>query len=87
LNYTINEYRGHKCQGYNIDCNFFCNENYVITGSEDSNIYIYDTLSANIVAKYKTHQKCVNLVISIIYYFIKKTIIIILKKLKLKIFR
>ncbi len=74
MNFAINEYRGHKCQGYNIDCNFFCNENYIITGSEDSNIFIYDTLSANIIAKYKTHQKCVNLVnyfryIKIIFHF------------------
>ena len=60
--HCLNEYRGHKCQGYNIDCNFFVNENYVITGSEDSNIYIYDTNSGEMVIKYKTPQKCVNLV-------------------------
>ena len=58
----MNEYKGHKCVGYNIECNFFINEKYVITGSEDSHIYIYDTMSAEIAAKYKTHQKCVNLV-------------------------
>ena len=57
------EYKGHKCVGYNIDSNFFCNENYIITGSEDSYIYIYDTFSGEMVTKYKTHQKCVNLVI------------------------
>jgi WD40 repeat protein len=34
----------------------------VITGSEDSYIYIYDILTAGLVKKYKTPQKCVNLV-------------------------
>jgi WD40 repeat protein len=58
----LNEYRGHKCVGYNIETNFFVNEKYVITGSEDSHIHIYDTVSSNLVYKYKTHQKCVNLV-------------------------
>jgi len=58
----INEYKGHKCNGYNIESNFFVNERYIITGSEDSFVYIYDTLSSNLVTKYKTHQKCVNLV-------------------------
>ena len=35
----------------------------IITGSEDSHIYIYDKLTANVVAKYKTNQKCINQVI------------------------
>ena len=60
--YALNEYSGHLCKGFNIDCNFFNNEKYVITGSEDSFIYIYDSVSAKLVKKYKTHQKCVNLV-------------------------
>ena len=38
------------------------NESCVITGSEDSYIYLYDIHSSNIVKKYKTNQKCVNLV-------------------------
>lgn len=59
---SINQYRGHTCKGFNIDCNFFMNENYILTGSEDSHIYIYDTTSTEIVKKFKTHQKCVNLV-------------------------
>lgn len=56
------EYKGHKCVGYNIETNYFNKENYVITGSEDSYIYIYDILTSALVKKYKTPQKCVNLV-------------------------
>ena len=62
LKKCVVEYRGHKCVGYNIETNFFNNEKYVITGSEDSFIYIYDIMSATLVKKYKTPQKCVNLV-------------------------
>ena len=59
--YCVNEYSGHKCAGYNIDSNFFAKEQYIITGSEDSNIYIYDAVSAKIAHKIPTHQKCINL--------------------------
>jgi WD40 repeat protein len=58
----INQYKGHKCVGYNIESNFFGMDKYIITGSEDSHIYIYDIMSRDIVCKYKTSQKCVNLV-------------------------
>ena len=55
------QYKGHKCFGFNIEANFFCEDNYVITGSEDSNIYIYDRLTGKIAKKIQTHQKCINL--------------------------
>jgi WD40 repeat protein len=61
-NYCVNEYKGHLCKGFNIESNFFCEEKYIVTGSEDSFIYIYDTISSDLVMKYKTNQKCVNLV-------------------------
>lgn len=37
-------------------------EKYIITGSEDSTIYIYDTQTAKIVQKIPTIQRCINLV-------------------------
>ena len=58
----LNEYNKHKCVGYNIECNFFNNEQYVLTGSENSHIYIYDILNSNLYYKIKTQQKCTNLV-------------------------
>ena len=58
----INEYNKHKCVGYNIECNFFDKEQYVITGSENSHFYIYDILNNNIYYKIKTQQKCINLI-------------------------
>ena len=58
----INEYNKHKCIGYNIECNFYLNENYIMTGSEDGNIYIYDIFNNNIYYKLKTSLKCINLI-------------------------
>ena len=58
----INEFNKHKCIGYNIECNFYLNEKYVMTGSEDGNIYIYDICNNNIYYKFKTQLKCINLI-------------------------
>ena len=58
----IYEYNKHKCVGYNIECNFYLNENYIITGSEDGNIYIYDILNNKNYYKLKTLLKCINLI-------------------------
>jgi WD40 repeat protein len=60
--YCLNEFNKHKCVGYNIECNFYLNEKYVMTGSEDGNIYIYDIYNNNIYYKIKTKLKCINLI-------------------------
>ena len=58
----INEYQKHKCTGYNVECNFYNEEKYLITGSETGSIFIYDILNKNIYKEIKTHLKCINLV-------------------------
>jgi len=58
----IYEYNKHKCVGYNIPCNFYYNEQYIITGSENYSFYIYDILNPNNYYKIKTQQKCINLI-------------------------
>ena len=58
----INKYNKHKCSGYNIECNYHLNENYIITGSEDGNIYIYDINDNKKYCKLKTKLKCINLI-------------------------
>ena len=42
------EYKQHKCQGYNIGANLMGEEKYIITGSEENKIYIYDLHNGNI---------------------------------------
>jgi COMPASS component SWD3 len=58
----INEYNKHKCTGYNVECNFYYFEKYLMTGSETGSIFIYDIFNPNIYKEIKTHLKCVNLV-------------------------
>lgn len=60
----VKEYSGHKCEGYNIGANFIgSGERYVITGSEDSTIYLYDKLSARLERQFKTQSKIVHFVL------------------------
>lgn len=36
----LREFNKHKCVGYNIAVNFLNYENYLITGSEDNQVYL-----------------------------------------------
>ena len=56
----IYEYKKHKCVGYNIGCNYYFNDQYIITGSENYSFFIYDILNPNNYYKIKTQQKCIN---------------------------
>lgn len=58
----IQRYTKHKCKGYNIDANFFCKDKYLITGSEDSFIYIYDIISGEVAYKIPFRYNCINIV-------------------------
>ena len=58
----INEYKKHKCSNYNVECNFYNEEKYLMTGSETGSIFIYDIMNNNIYKEIKTHLKCVNLI-------------------------
>ena len=39
-NKYVREYKGHKCNGYNVVSNFYNKEKYLVTGSEDG-LYIF----------------------------------------------
>jgi len=41
---TLNEFVGHKSENYSIDCTFTWDDSSIITGSEDSSVYVYDVL-------------------------------------------
>lgn len=61
-NECVKVYKGHKCNGYNVLCNFYNKEKYIVTGSEDGILYFYDTGTGEIAHRIKTNQKCVVLV-------------------------
>lgn len=59
---AINTYRGHKCEGFNIELSFMNKEKNVITGSEDGGIYVYEIDSNKPSMMYHTNERCVNIV-------------------------
>ncbi|KAL9657260.1 hypothetical protein ABK040_011481 [Willaertia magna] len=69
LNYikplTLQTYNKHKCLSYNVNCTFFSNENYVMTGSEDNKIYIYETFSGKLVNVLEGHESVVHLLLNL----------------------
>ena len=52
-NKYVREYKGHKCNGYNVVSNFYNKEKYLVTGSEDGVIYFYDTETGEVAHKIK----------------------------------
>ena len=57
------EYKGHKCQGYNIGAHFFGYEDFILSGSEDNHIYIYNKLTGALERKIKSQlSKVIHLV-------------------------
>jgi len=53
----LNEFKGHKNTSYKIDSVLTNDDAYVISGSEDNQIYIWDLVEAKNLAKLKGHQK------------------------------
>jgi mitogen-activated protein kinase organizer 1 len=50
----LTEYKGHKgSKDYRMECDFVMGDGYVITGSNDGEVLIYDFLEANVVRKLK----------------------------------
>jgi WD40 repeat protein len=59
---ALNIYKGHKCEGFNIEMSFYNQEKNVITGSEDGGIFVYDIDSCIPSITYNTNERCVNIV-------------------------
>jgi len=53
----LNEYKGHKNANFKIDSVLTNDDAYVICGSEDSLVYIWDLVESKSVAKLKGHSK------------------------------
>ena len=56
---TLNTFTGHRQEKYRLESTFTADESTVISGSEDSSIYLWDTLSGQIVNKLAGHSGAV----------------------------
>lgn len=56
---TLNTFTGHNQEKYRLESTFTADESTVISGSEDSSIFLWDTLSGQIVNKLTGHSGAV----------------------------
>uniref|UniRef100_A0A7S1N1X4 Guanine nucleotide-binding protein subunit beta-like protein n=1 Tax=Eutreptiella gymnastica TaxID=73025 RepID=A0A7S1N1X4_9EUGL len=55
----LNEYKGHANEKYRVGSCLSCHDEWLVTGSEDAGIYIYDVVTAQVAAKLEGHRGCV----------------------------
>lgn len=58
----LNQFKGHQQEKYKIDSVFSYNDAYVISGSEDGFIYIWDNLEGNVIKNVKSHSGTISTV-------------------------
>jgi mitogen-activated protein kinase organizer 1 len=56
------EFKGHSNTQFRITNCFGDNDSYVIGGSEDGNVYVWDLLEGTVVANLENHEKSITTV-------------------------
>ncbi len=51
----LNEYKGHKNASYKVEATLSYDDGFVVSGSEDNNVYIWDLVETKMLAKLKAH--------------------------------
>jgi WD40 repeat protein len=59
---VIRQFNQHKCVNYNLGCQYYKSERYVLTGSEDKFVYVYDTMTGELIKTLQGHTSVVHLV-------------------------
>ncbi|XP_057971824.1 uncharacterized protein LOC131160307 [Malania oleifera] len=55
----LQEYKGHSCKNYKMDCCLTNNDAYIIGGSEDGLIYFWDLVDASVLSSFQAHAAVV----------------------------
>ncbi|KAE8721951.1 hypothetical protein F3Y22_tig00014773pilonHSYRG00058 [Hibiscus syriacus] len=55
----LQEYKGHACKSYKMDCCLTNSDAHVIGGSEDGSIFFWDLVDASVVSKFQAHSSVV----------------------------
>ncbi|KAH7672875.1 WD40-repeat-containing domain-containing protein [Dioscorea alata] len=51
----LQEYKGHTCKSFKMDCSLTNSDAHVTSGSEDGFIYFWDLVDASVVSKFRAH--------------------------------
>ncbi|KAJ6813546.1 WD repeat domain-containing protein 83 [Iris pallida] len=55
----LQEYKGHTCKSFKMDCCLTNTDAHVIGGSEDGSIYFWDLVDASVVSSFRAHTSVV----------------------------
>lgn len=55
----LQEYKGHTCKSFKMDCCLTNTDAHVASGSEDGSIFFWDLVDASVVSKIKAHSSVV----------------------------
>ncbi|PRQ49247.1 putative transcription factor WD40-like family [Rosa chinensis] len=55
----LQEYKGHTCKSYKLDCCLTNTDAHVIGGSEDGSIFFWDLVDASVVSSIRAHSSVV----------------------------
>jgi mitogen-activated protein kinase organizer 1 len=55
----LQEYKGHKCKSFKMDCCLTNSDAYVASGSEDGFVYFWDLVDASVVSTLRAHDSVV----------------------------
>ncbi|KAL9252884.1 WD repeat domain-containing protein [Drosera capensis] len=56
----LQEYKGHVCKSYKLDCCLTNTDAHVAGGSEDGYVYFWDLVDASVVSRFRAHASVVN---------------------------
>ncbi|GJV64899.1 WD repeat domain-containing protein 83, partial [Tanacetum coccineum] len=52
----LQEYKGHTCKSFKMDCCLTNSDAHVVGGSEDGYLFIWDLVDASVVSKFRAHS-------------------------------
>lgn len=56
---SLQEYKGHTCKSFKMDCCLTNSDAHVAGGSEDGKIYFWDLVDAQVVTSFQAHSSVV----------------------------
>lgn len=55
----LQEYKGHTCKSYKLDCCLTNTDAHVAGGSEDGYVFFWDLVDASVISKFRAHSSVV----------------------------